>query len=456
MKSNIRVIPALILAACAPLAHATESPDTIFDGGFDVLAVQGPCADFYPDSFTLTEGETTGNDTAPSPEPTKGVIFAEPSFGTCVVRTTDHAVEYPPAQFLREDYSRRQSFNADDGRFFVFGSNGFWHMYDSNSLSYLTILLGPAGDNAEPQWDPVDTSKIYYLPLNGGTKMYSMDVVAQVPQMVADFMPQLPSWASSAQHISTKAEGSPSLDARYWGFVIQDGSFTTIGYMVWDLVQNQLVGAMPTTNQPDHASMSPSGRWFTQSGFAGTYAYSPDFTLKKKLHHTTEHSDIAIGANGHDTYVSLDYQSNGGDVFYIDIDDCPAVAMDAPDPPECPRTVLFHTYVNGSTTALHISGKAYHKPGWVVITPYGTALSRDGTMPWYGNKVFAMQLDPNPRVYELARHHSVGVTPTAYWSEPQSTTNRDMTRILFNSSWYGTDQTNVEAYLIELPVDAIQ
>ena len=464
MKRYPCAISVLLLAvACGTSAHAapfTQSldatGDTVFDSGFEITPVQGACVNFYSDSFVLAEGETAGSDTAHTPTPDKGVPFAEPSFNTCVVRATHHSVEYPPAAFLREDYSRRQSYNADNSRFFVFGSNGFWHLYNSDSLAYMSVIPGVAGDNAEPQWDPGNPALLYYLPLNGGTKMYSVDVTTNVSQVVADFLPQLPAWAQGAQHISTKAEGSPSQDARYWGFIVQDGSFTTIGYMVWDLQQNHIVGSRPTTVQPDHGSMTPSGRWFTVSGFDGVYAWSPDFSLKKKLHHTTEHSDIAIGANGHDTFVSLDYQSNGGDVFYIDIDACPAVAADVPDPPECPRTVLFPTYVNGSTTALHISGKGYRKPGWVVITPYGTALSRDGTMPWYGNKVFAMQLDPNPRVYELARHHSLGVAPTAYWSEPQSTTNRDLTRIMFNSSWYGTDQTNVEAYLIQLPADAIE
>src|ERR1700712_4955035 len=135
MKSTICIISTFVIAAvCGPSAHATSnnqqddsSGDTVFDGGFEPAPVQGACANFYNDSFVLAEGETTGTDPGDTAEPTKGVPFAEPSYGTCVVRATNHAVEYPPAAFLRQDYSRRQSYNADNSRFFVFGSNGFWH-----------------------------------------------------------------------------------------------------------------------------------------------------------------------------------------------------------------------------------------------------------------------------------------------------------------------------------------
>jgi hypothetical protein len=457
---NIVVLLSFSAAFCGIVPHseAAQPPagDVIFDGSFEFAPVAGPCAGFYPDSFALAEGRNAGGSPATAgPRPVKGQTFGEPNFGTCMVRTTDHRVEYPPAAFLREDYSRRQAFNADNSRFFVFGSNGYWHLYDANSLAYVRVLDGLAGD-AEPQWHPSNPSLLYYVPNNGGTVLYSLNVETGARQTVADFSGRLPAWAQGAAHIWTKSEGSPSADARYWGFMVENGSFSTLGFIVWDLVQNRLVGSRQSTYRPDHVSMSPSGRWFTTSGFDGTWAWSPDFTQKKKLHHTTEHSDLAIGADGHDLYVSIDYQSNGGDVFYIDVDACPAVPADATNPPECPRTVLFPTYVNGSTTALHISGKAYARPGWVVITPYGTALSRDGSMPWFGNKVFAMQLNANPQVYELARHNSVGVSPLAYWSEPQSSVNRDLTRILFNSSWYGTDQTDIEAYLIQLPHEAIR
>ena len=445
-----RLLLLLVVGSASSLSGiALAQVDGLLSADFDSAMVpisSGPCVDFYGPDFRLGEGRTPTRVSAAG-RPVKGAVMAEPSFGTCLVRTTNHRAEYPQAAFLRNDYSRRQAFNADQTLMFVFGSNGYWHLYDANTLAYIKPLVGLAGD-AEPQWDPTDPNALYYVPINGGTQLLKLDVRSNTSSVVADFAGKLPTWAAGAAHVWSKAEGSPSADARYWGFQVEDGSFSMLGYMVWDLVDNRMVGARATDVRPDHVSMSPSGRWFVSSGWEGTWAWSPDFSEKKKLHGSTEHSDIAIGANGHDMFVSIDYQSANGDVFSTDIDACPSVPADATDAPTCVRTVLFSTYVNGSTTALHISGKAYAKPGWVVISPYGTQPTRDGDYPWYANKVFAMQLAANGQVYQLAEHRSVwDPTTTSYWFEPQATVSRDFTRIFYNSSWDSHDERDIEAFM---------
>ncbi|MCV4614074.1 hypothetical protein OFM04_29680, partial [Escherichia coli] len=105
--------------------------------------------------------------------------------------------------------------------------------------------------------------------------------------------------------------------------------------------------------------MSPSGNYCVVSsdGASGTVAYSRDFSQQKKVHHKSEHSDIALDENGDDVYVAIDYQSNAGDVFMVNL----RTGV---------RTVLFPTYLSGTATALHVSGKAYNKRGWVVISTY--------------------------------------------------------------------------------------
>lgn len=460
-----RVTAILVLLACtiAATAAAAQSQDGIFSAGFDRAIGpinDGPCADVYRSGFQLREGRFV--DTAPAParegdlpRPDKGEAITEPTYETCLVRTTDHRIESPQANFLRNDYSRRQAFNADQTRLFVNASNGYWHLYDARTLQYLSRLIGLAGD-AEPQWHPTDPNLLYYVPIYGGTRLLQLDIRTMATTTVADFDGKLPSWASTAAHVWTRSEGSPSADARYWGFQIEDGGFSMVGYMVWDLVENRLVGSRRTALRPDHVSMTPSGRWFVSSGWEGTWAWSPDFSRKKKLHNITEHSDIATGATGNDVYVAIDYQTNGGDVFFTDIDACPAVDADALDAPLCPRTALFATYGNGTTTALHISGKAYGKPGWVVISPYGTQPTHAGDYPWYANKVFAMELAAEPRVFIIAEHRSIwDPSTTSYWFEPHATVSRDFTRVFYNSSWNSHDERDIEAYLIELPSNAI-
>lgn len=423
----------------------------------------GACNSFYSPGFTLAEGKLNPSQPAMN-KPAKGVAVREPNFNTCLVRATDRTSDTGSSTtFIRNDYSRRQAFNADNTYFIAYTIDGWWHLYDANTMKHLRRLsprvVNPstpaqyhmAGD-AEPQWHPTDPNILYYLPTNGGTKLLKLDVRNNSYSVAADFAGKLPSWASGAAHIWTKSEGSPSADGRYWGFQVEDSNFRLLGYIVWDLQENRLVGSMQSSSRPDHSSMSASGRWFvTSSDSTGTWAWSRDFTIKKKLLNKSEHSDLAFGPNGEDYYVSIDYQSNNGDVFFVDIDACPGVPASATSAPLCPRTVLFPTYNNGSATALHVSGKGMRKPGWVVISTYGTSRTRSGEWPWYTNKIFAVELKANPRIYPLAFTRNAG---GGYWAEPHASVSRDFTRIIFNSNW-ATSGENVEAYIVHIPPTAL-
>ena len=422
----------------------------------------GVCNSFYSSGFTLTQGKV--NPAMPAlAKPAKGKVLKESNFSTCLVRATTHDVE-PPSTFARNDYSRRQAFNADNTYFIVYSNDGWWHLYDANTLKYLRKLspkvVNPAAANhmagdAEPQWHPTDPNSLYYLPTNGGTKLLKLDVRTNTATVAADFAGKLPSWASSAVHIWTKSEGSPSADGRYWGFQVENSGFGLLGYMVWDLQNNRLVGSRQDSSRPDHSSMSAAGRWYiTSSDSTGTWAWSPDFTKKKKLHAKSEHSDLALGPNGQDYYVSVDYQSSAGDVFYTDIDACPAVAASATTAPVCPRTVLFPSYINGAATAMHFSGKGSKKPGWMVWSTYGTSASRDGSWPWFTNKIYVVELKANPRVYPIAytrRAESAG----GYWSEPHASVSRDFTRIAFNSNWGVANPDDIDTYIVHIPASSL-
>jgi hypothetical protein len=163
---------------------------------------------------------------------------------------------------------------------------------------------------------------------------------------------------------------------------------------------------------------------------------------------------LALGPDGQDYYLSVDYQSSAGDVFFTDIDACPAVAASATTAPVCPRTVLFPSYANGAATAMHFSGKGFSKPGWMVWSTYGTSASRDGTWPWFTNKIYAVELKANPRVYPIAytrRAESAG----GYWSEPHASVSRDFTRIAFNSNWGVNNANDIDTYIVHIPKSAL-
>ena len=439
---------ALVILGCAvtrELPARAGDPDPLFGAAFEsadgsgsappVATTGSHCDALNAGGVVLPVGQIAA-DVPALPRPAKGAPYLDARFGACVVRATDHAAE-PPVSFSRNDYSRRQAFNADSSYFMTFSVNGFWHLYDARTLAYVKVLPGLAGD-AEPQWHPTEPNTLYYVATNGGTKLLKLDVATGVTTTAADFAGKLP-WSGVA-HIWTKSEGSPSADARYWCFQAEDANFATKGVFTFDLQTGQVLGTMNTTSRPDHISMSPSGRWCVVSHLAeggGTVAWNTSFTQSKKLHHTSEHSDIALGADGHDVFVAVDYQSARGDMFAFDID-------------TGVKTILFPTYVNGTSTAYHVSGKSYGKPGWALVSTYAT----NGTAnQWLHERLFAVELKVNPRILNIAQHH---VKYSGYWTEPHASGNRDMTRILFNSNWGTTSDTDVDAYMVQLPQSAIQ
>jgi hypothetical protein len=96
---------------------------------------------------------------------------------------------------------------------------------------------------------------------------------------------------------------------------------------------------------------------------------------------------------------------------------------------------------------MHISGKAYNKPGWVLISTYATKKKAQ----WWSNKIFAVELKQNPEIYNIT--HTYNIT-SGYWSEPHAVVNRDFTKVVFNSNWLKPGE-DIDIYMIELPDNAL-
>lgn len=394
------------------------------------------CELFYDAGWKPVEGMKVMPET-PSVRPPKGIPFRDPVHGTCVVRVTEHDKE-PPRGFARAEYSRRQSFNADSSRLLVVANDGAWHLYDSNTYAHLEMLSALQGD-AEPQWHPTDPDRLWFLPRNGvGMKLEELDLRSGRARTVADFAARLKARWPEAAAAWTKDEGSPSADGRTWCFMVDDAQWKGLGLFTWDRETDRILGMLDLHgDRPDHVSMSPSGSYCVASGLeAGTVAYSRDFKERRVLLKGTEHSDIARDVNGDDVYVAVDYDAHTGPVFMTNL----RTGV---------RTDLFPTYLDGTTTALHISGKAYDAPGWVVISTYADAVARGRPGPqWLHRRIFAVSLEAKPRIVDLAHHQS---RYAKYWTEPQASVNRDGTRIVFNSNWGTASETDVDTFMVVLP-----
>lgn len=439
-----RLVVAILVGLCC-FVDALGVAEAVQD-----LVAAGPgaakCADLAVTSTRiLPRGKVT---TAPPdlPRPNKGVPFRDPVFGACVVRATQHDAE-PPRGFARNDYSRRQAFNADNSRYLIIASDGAWHLYDALSLRHLEVLAEVGGD-AEPQWHPTNPDLLYYVPRNGiGMKLRELNVRDGRSRVVGDFGTRIRSIWPTAESAWTRSEGSPSADMRYWAFQVDNAAWEGVGMFVYDMQTDTILAtydfARHGKGRPDHLSMSPSGKYVVVSWDGGPVVLDRNLTNARSLARRGEHSDIALNAAGDDVYVSIDYDSHGGPVFMVNLR-------------TGERTKLFDTYVDGTATAMHFSGKAYNKPGWVVVSTYAdyvgnSKLSRlfasDG-FKWLHRKVMAVELRANPTIVNLAFHHS---KYAEYWSEPQASTNRDLTRVLFNSNWGTASKTDVDAYMIMVP-----
>lgn len=426
-----------------------------------------PCGPDYGTDLTLIEGMDTTQQVV-SAKPAKGESVLDEAYSTCITRATDHTTEgVQPgggtSNLMRNDYARRNAFNADSSRFFVYARGGYWHYYDTETMTRQDYL--PVTGDGEPHWHPTDPDVLYYLPNNGGMVMYEHNIATDSTTTVADFRDVTSIngdsgvndirdiWADAAR-IWTRSEGSPSADGRYWALQVDTSGFAGIGMLVYDLQTNSIVGtydfAANGYGRPNNVSMSPSGDYIVAAGFGtgsgcsgstlgtfadpcGVMAWNRDFSAGIGLSKQAEHFDLAFDADGNDVLVIGNFTSGFVEMVSLDTG---AV------------THLWGLYISGNKTSVHISGTSYAKPGWALVSTY----AGNGVGHWYNDKIMAVELKADGRILNIAHTHN---DQDDYWSEPQACVNKDFTRILFNSNWWNTGSEDVDAYMIALPAGVL-
>ena len=434
-----------VLLTFHPPSHAIEMTRSV------AMIGEASIADSCNQLGALTWQPTLGQSSIPPADalrPIKGKPFRDPILGTCLVRFTHHDIE-PPRGFARNDYSRRQAFNADSTRALIVALDGAWHLYDAMSMEHLRKIEALGGD-VEPQWHPKEPDLLYFVPRNGvGMKLYELTVSMSRTRLVADFGARIRDIWPGANAVWTRSEGSPSADLRYWAFQVDNASWQGLGMFTYDMQTDSILATYDFVKngktRPDHLSMSPTGEYVVVSWNEGPVVFSRNLTNPRPIAKRGEHSDIALNVAGEDVYVSVDYDKRGGPVYMINLK-------------TGARTDLFDSYIGSTATAMHFSGKSYARPGWVVISTYADTdkggrlqqiLGRSGYQ-WLHRKVFIIELSANPTIVNLAFHHS---QYAEYWTEPQASTNRDLTRILFNSNWGTASKTDVDTFMVVLTRD---
>ena len=203
------------------------------------LASAGPCQN--PPMPTVTDKSVKQ---APSiPQPAARTPYTDQVFGTCVVRVTDHEKDIASndsSKGLKNEYSRVQSFNADESRILVRGTSATRDLYDANTLQPLGQVSLKGTD---PRWDATDPNILYSL---DGTRLMSFNVQTKEQKVVHDFAADFP--GKKLQAVWTRYEGSPSIDSRYWGLMAEDENWNTVALLVYDKQADRVIATRETAS----------------------------------------------------------------------------------------------------------------------------------------------------------------------------------------------------------------
>ncbi len=386
----------------------------------------------------------------PLAEPAPRIPFRDPVFGSCLVRVTERVADRTPDDRhggLKNEYSRVQAFNADESRLLVRSTVGTWYLYDAATLRPLRRV---EFTGEEPRWHPSDPQVFFFFQ---DAQLRAFDLVRGEDTLVHDFVSDFPGQTLSL--VWTRWEGSPSLDGRWFGLMAQDESYEAVALLVYDRLVDRVTAVadlrgLPNPT-PDSATISPSGTYlvaqfeYCDYGTLGTLGrpcglmvYDRSLSRARGLARIIGHSDFAVDSQGREVLVYQDVDSD--EVAMLDL------ATGA-------RTALFPIDFSLASHGFHFSGRAFGRPGWVVVSTYSGGVPQ--SVSWLDDQVFLVELRAGGRVIRLAHTRSRVDENQAhdYWAEPQATANRDLTRILFTTNWGRSGTEEVETMLLELPPD---
>jgi hypothetical protein len=385
----------------------------------------------------------------PFEEPAARIPFRDPAFGRCLIRATDRINDKADSSGLKNEYSRVQSFNADESLLLARSTQGNWYLYDAASLQ----PLGQVPLETDPRWSATDPNLIHYF---SETRLMSYDIASQETSTVHEFTDDFPGQTLSA--VWTRYEGSPSRDSRYWGLMAEDQDYLTSALLVYDLAEDQVIATLDTRNwlddarEMDSVTISPLGNYFlvymdkyceqgqlgTESDPCGLMVYDRSLQNGRGLLRIIGHSDTALDAQGNEVLV------------YQDIDTDSISMLDLASGAVLPLWPIDFSY---TPIGLHISGRAFDRPGWAVISTHdGDAASHT----WMDDQVFLIELEPDGRIVRLAHTRSLVDKNQEhdYWAEPQATSNLDLSRVLFTTNWDRSGTDEVEMIQVFVPPEA--
>ncbi len=371
----------------------------------------------------------------PSPSWVRPSLLAtlpDPAYGLPITRMTSA----DGTRFDRNTYSRRQAENADGTAFMTYHGDATYNVYNVKTAELIAVT--PVHPDGDPQWHPTNPDKIRHVAgrnSSAGTlELFESTVSTGTTVVLADLTERVQNIFPTALYMTDRSEGSPSMDGNRYAWIVYNEAEDPVGIISYDLATDRIAGSVavdPTVEfRLDYVSASPSGDFVMAGFWEETVVWDFDMTNERVVFEGGEHSDIAVGPTGNDTYVYIDFtaSANGGWVVAVDL--------------VTGETRRYIDLYDDANTSIHFSGKAYDRPGWVVASTYNCK----ETFAWSCQKVFALNL-ADGTIVNLAHTYNCG---DDYWTETHAVANRDLSRVYFNSD-AGSCGIDAEVYRIDVP-----
>ncbi len=280
---------------------------------------------------------------------------------------------------------------------------------------------------SEPHWHPTNPELLRYLPnpdaegellrlletnvLTGSTEIIT-DIAGRVRNVEFDAM----LW-SDGHRMSTREQGGPNADGSLHAWIIDDADGQPLGVLSYDLDEQLVVGRASLRTDSgavDYVSVSPSGDFVLVAYADATFIYDRQFGAERQLTVGNDNGDFALAADGSEAFVVIDFgpDDDAGWLLSIDLE-------------TLRRTRIFNVFEAGSTS-MNISGQAFDRPGWVVVST--SDCKTEGA--WTCDKVMAVEMLPDGRIVNLAHTYSCAEST---WTKPLAVPSKDFTRVYFNS-----------------------
>ena len=401
-----------------------------------------PCAGSAPAATT----DHTLLQPASETEPAVRVARRDPVFGSCRMRVSAAAVDTAGddgSPCLVTPEPRAPAFNADGSRFLLYGTWGSWYLWNADTMTPIRQLS--VGE--DPRWHPTDPNALFSF---DGTTMVRHDLDAGSHSVVHDFATELT--GTTATQVWLRWNGRPSADGRWWALLASEGAWDPVELLVYDRLTDQVVqqveldpGAAGRVHRHgpdrtvDHRGVRcclPRRRtWQRRGAVRRVMVLDRSAPTWRGLAAAIGGGDVAVTAGGDPVWVD---QHAGDSTLKMT-----ALASGQ-------ETDLWTIDQSQDWTELVVSGAAFNRPGWAVVSTLDATAT---SAAWHDDQVLAVELAAGGRTLRLAHHRSVVDWDAEHsgWAIPRACPSRDLNRVLFVSNWGQVGVEHAETHMLWIP-----